>query len=169
MKTRALAAVAATFVLSARGGAEPKLLNRSIYVPVEFALCEHLKNATLYQDDQPVSAMPAKRTFLFTYYPELERMLPELVKVRIEGRYEDGEPFVAKLAVTPDGIHSAHRTNGLGTENQVLKQRHRIDVRLEARKIQLSCPKFCKSPQPERRASGASPEARSAGGGAPAQ
>jgi hypothetical protein len=145
MKTRALAAVAATFVLSALGGAEPKPLNRSIYVPVEFVLCEHLGKAVLYQDDQPVSQLPAKRTFLFTYYPELERMLPEMVSVRIEGRYADGEPFVAKLAVTPEGIHTAHRTNTLGTEQQVRKQRHKLDVRLEPRTTRLSCPRFCKS------------------------
>jgi hypothetical protein len=146
MKTRALAAVAATFALSAWGGAEPKSLNRSIYVPVEFVLCEHLGNAVLYQDDQPVSGMPAKRTFLFTYYPELERMLPERVSVRIEGTYADGEPFVAKLAVTPDGIHTAHRTNTLGTERQVLKQRHKLDVRLEPRTTALRCPRYCRKP-----------------------
>jgi hypothetical protein len=144
MKTRALAAVAATFVLSTRAGAEPKLLTRSIYVPVEFVLCEHLGNAILYQDEQPVSAMPAKRTFLFTYYPDLERMLPDMVKVRVEGTYEDGEAFVAKLAVTPDGIHSAHRTNTLETGQQVLKQRHKIDVRLEPRTTELRCPRFCR-------------------------
>ena len=77
---------------------------------------------------------------------ELERMLPERVSVRIEGTYADGEPFVAKLAVTPDGIHTAHRTNTLGTERQVLKQRHKLDVRLEPRTTALRCPRYCRKP-----------------------
>ena len=40
-----------------------KFLTRSIYVPVEFKLCEHLENAVLYQGELAVSLMPAKRIF----------------------------------------------------------------------------------------------------------
>jgi len=132
-------------LLAARGETEPKLLNRSIYMPFEFVLCEHVEKAVLYQDDQPISAMPARRVFQFTYYPDLEHMLPELVRVRVEGSYLDGgEPFVAKLAITPDGIHTAHHTKALSTGEKVLKQRHKIDMRLEPRTLQLKCERFCK-------------------------
>jgi len=148
MKSRRVVGIATSVLaslLAAHAGAEPKLLNRSIYLPFEFVLCEHLANAVLYQDDQPVSAMPARRVFQFTYYPDLERMLPELVRVRVEGTYVDGgAPFVAKLAVTPDGIHTSHRTKSLGTGEKVLKQRNKIDIRLEPRKLQLKCERFCK-------------------------
>jgi hypothetical protein len=132
-------------LLAAHAAAEPKFLNRSLYMPFEFVLCEHLEKAVLYQDDQPVSAMPARRVFQFTYYPDLERTLPELVQLRVEGSYVDGgEPFVAKLAITPDGIHTAHRTKALDTGEKVLKQRHKIDMRLEPRTLHLNCERFCK-------------------------
>lgn len=131
-------------LLAATAGTEPKFLPRSIYLPFEFVLCEHLQKAVLYQDEQPVSSMPARRVFQFTYYPDLERLLPELVQVRVEGTYIDGgAPFIAKLAITPDGIHTAHQTKGLGTGKKVLKQRHKIDIRLELRTLTLKCERFC--------------------------
>ncbi len=140
-----IATCIAASILAAPASSESKFLPRSIYLPFEFVLCEHLQKAVLYQDDQAVSSMPARRVFQFTYYPDLERLLPELVQVRVEGSYIDGgEPFVAKLAITPDGIHTAHQTKGLGTGQKVLKQRHKIDIRLEARTLTLNCDRFCK-------------------------
>ena len=62
-----------------------KLLNRSIYMPVEFQLVEHLGSASLYENGSPTSAMPAQRIFQFTYYPDLQALLPEQVPVRVEG------------------------------------------------------------------------------------
>lgn len=138
------AGVAAT-LLADSARTEPKLLNRSIYMPIQFVLCEHLEKAVLYQDGQAVSAMPVLRVFQFTYYPNLERLLPELVQVRVEGAYVDGgESFVAKLAVSPDGIHTAHSTKALDTGEKILKQRRRIDVRLDERRLELQCERFCK-------------------------
>ena len=60
-------------MVSSLAGAEQKrqLLNRSIYMPVEFRLCEHLDSAIFYENDLPTSTMPAKRIFQFTYYPDL--------------------------------------------------------------------------------------------------
>ena len=48
MKSRTafgLAALAAAPILAASAGAEPKLLNRSLYMPFEFVLCQHLEKA----------------------------------------------------------------------------------------------------------------------------
>jgi hypothetical protein len=135
--------------------AKPKPLNRSIYIPIEFTLCEHLDHAVLYQDDAPVAAMPTKRVFQFTYYPDLERMLPERVQVRVEGTYVDGgEPFVAKFAVTPEGVHTTHRTVETATQKSIEKQSHKLDIRLEPRQFRLACPRYCrkaKSVAPEER------------------
>lgn len=126
-------------------------LNRSIYLPVEFRLCEHLGDAVFYQDDALVSTMPARRIFQFTYYPELDELLPGSVPVRIEGRYLDldddeneNETFVARLAVSPTGVHSAHRSRETDVLRQVEEQKSKIDVRLEEKKILLRCPRFCK-------------------------
>jgi hypothetical protein len=144
-RTASALAASALALLATSAIAEPKLLNRSVYMPFEFVLCPHLEKAVLYQDDQPVSAMPARRVFQFTYYPDLERLLPELVQVRVEGSYIDGGgPFVAKLAITPDGIHTAHSTRSLDNGEKLLKQRHKIDMRLEPRSLQLKCERFCK-------------------------
>ncbi|MGH9320978.1 MAG: hypothetical protein ACRD21_20370, partial [Vicinamibacteria bacterium] len=93
---QAWAVAAGLFFLGGEASSEPKPLNRSIYMPVEFVLCVHLEKAVFYQDDQPVSTMPAKRVFQFTYYPDLARMLPEVVQVRVEGTYiAGGDAFVA--------------------------------------------------------------------------
>jgi len=148
MKSRRILGIAAgvaACLLAAHAKTEPRLLNRSIYMPIEFVLCEHLEKAVLYQDGQPVSTMPARRVFQFTYYPDLERLLPELIQVRVEGAYvEGGEAFVAKLAVSPEGIHTAHSTKALDTGEKVLKQHRRIDVRLDERRLELECERFCK-------------------------
>jgi hypothetical protein len=139
-----IATLAAATLLSAPGGAESKFLPRSVYLPFEFVLCEHLQKAVLYQDELPVSAMPAHRVFQFTYYPDLEKLLPQLVQVRVEGSYvDDGSPFLAKLAITPDGIHTANSHKGLDTSKSVLKQRHKIDIRVEPRTLVLKCDRFC--------------------------
>jgi hypothetical protein len=140
----ALGIALATSLLAAPAGAEPKLLPRSIYMPIEFVLCEHLEKAVLYQDELAVSSMPARRVFQFTFYPDLEKLLPEAVQVRVEGSYiEGGDPFVAKLAITPDGIHTAHHHRDLDTRNKVLKQRHKIDFRIEPRTLTLKCENYC--------------------------
>jgi hypothetical protein len=92
--------------------------------------------------------MPARRVFQFTYYPDLEKLLPEIVQVKVEGSYVDGAPFVAKLAVTPNGIHTAHNTKDLELAKKALRQRHKIDIRLDARTLTLKCDRFCTRAHP---------------------
>ena len=71
-------------------------------------------------------------------------VLPEQVPVRVEGAYkEDGEPFVAKLAVTVDGIHSARRFRSAGTKEQVEKKLHKVDIRLKPKALKLKSKRYC--------------------------
>lgn len=145
--TRGLLVVMLGVIASSLAGAEqkPKLLNRSIYMPVEFRLCEHLGSAIFYENDAPVSAMPAARIFQFTYYPNLEVLLPEQVPIRVEGAYvDDDEPFTAKLAVTVDGIHTAHRFASTNTKAQLEKKLHKVDIRLAPKTLKLKCQRHCK-------------------------
>jgi hypothetical protein len=138
-------ALFATVAGAGRAGSEPKYLPRSIYVPVELALCEHLQKGVLYQDDLPISTMPARRIFQFTYYPDLGRLLPEGIQIKVEGTYRDGsEPFVARLAVTPYGVHNAHGVKPFGTLEALEKRRGTIDVRLDESKLNLACQRFCR-------------------------
>lgn len=113
-------------------------------MPVEFELCEHLGSAMFYENDRPTSALPAERIYQFTYYPDLGVILPEQVPIRVEGVYlDDDEPFVAKLAVTIDGVHSAKRFRPAGTSEQVKKSLHKVDIRLKPKVIKLTCKRYC--------------------------
>ena len=126
-----------------------KLLNRSIYMPIDFELCEHLGDGVLYENDRPISMMPAGRVFQFTYYADRKVLLPEQVRVRVEGNYlADDEPFTAELSVTVEGIHTAHRFRSADTKLQLLKQRKKIDKRLKKRTIRLACKRYCKRERP---------------------
>lgn len=121
-----------------------KFLARCINMPVELRLCEHLEDAILYEKNLPTSAMPAERTLQFTYCPDLGVLLPEQVRVEVAGKYKkDGEPFVAKLAVTVDGIHSARRFRSAGTKEQVEKKLHKVDIRLQPKALNLKCQRYC--------------------------
>lgn len=120
-----------------------KFLTRSIYVPVEFKLCEHLEDAVLYQDDQAVSVMPAKRIFQFTYYPSLERIAPTKSDVRIEGTRTDGEAFTGRLAVTPWGIFTATESIELDLEKQLTRMKYKLDVRYKTRTLTMRCDSTC--------------------------
>ena len=128
-----LGVMVSSSVLARQNG---KILARSINMPVEFRLCEHLHDAILYENDVPTSAMPAERTFQFTYYPDLGLLLPEQVRVEVAGKYkEDDEPFVTRLAVTID--------DAAGTHEQA-KKRPKLDISLEPKSLVLVCARYCK-------------------------
>ena len=125
-------------------GADKKFLNRSIYVPVTFVVCEHLGDAFYYESEQLTSTVPASRTFQFTYYPNLEKLLPAAVQVGVEGRYRDtNEPFVARVAVTPEAFVTADGRRPFDIEKNLKKLRHKIDVRHERVALRLACDRFC--------------------------
>ncbi|TDI43434.1 MAG: hypothetical protein E2P02_11435 [Acidobacteria bacterium] len=120
-----------------------KLLTRSIYVPLELELCEHLHDAVLYQNEQVVSTLPSKRIFQFTYYPNLGRMEPVRTDVRVVGFRENGEEFVGRLAITPWGIFTANTKVELDLKAQLRRFRHKIDVRYRLRSLTLRCSDTC--------------------------
>ena len=134
-----------------------KFLTRSIYVPVEFKLCEHLENAVLYQGDQAVSLMPVKRIFQFTYYPHLERIEPERTEVRVEGMRTNGEEFTGRLAVTPWGIFTANQQIELDMKKQLSRMKFKLDVRYRTRALTMRCSDSCRL--------GSNPEALTADAG----
>ncbi|GMR23562.1 MAG: hypothetical protein BMS9Abin37_2003 [Acidobacteriota bacterium] len=120
-----------------------KFLTRSIYVPVRFELCEHLENAILYEGEQPVSLMPAKRIFQFTYYPRLGRIEPAKTDVRVEGMRTNGEEFIGRLAVTPWGIYTANQQIDLDLNKQLARMKYKLDVRYKTRTLTLRCSDSC--------------------------
>lgn len=148
--SRATRLLALAFVLTAvvaSASSEPddadNLLPRSFYVPIEFELCEHLHEAVLYQGGQAVSHMPAKRIFQFTYYPKLGRVEPVRTDVEVAGVRDDGEEFLAKLAVTPWGVFTANRKIDLDLDSQLDRMKYKIDVRYEPMPLKLRCSDSC--------------------------
>ena len=133
-----------SFATSAPIVGEQRFLNRSIYVPVAFSLCEHLDDAMLYEAGQAVTLLPATRIFQFTYYPELERTEPQAVQIRIEETDTAKEqPFKARLAVTAGGIYTAHREIPLDRAKYKEKFRYQIDVRHKKVDLVLHCKRLC--------------------------
>ncbi len=118
-------------------------LTRSIYLPVEIKLCEHLRDAVLYQDEQAVSLLPAKRIFQFTYYPGLSRIEPSKNDLRVEGHRSDGSEFVGRLAVTPWGLFTASRKIELDMGKQLEKMKFRLDVRYQTVTLRMRCRDSC--------------------------
>ncbi len=119
------------------------VLTRSIYVPVEFKLCEHLEDAVLYQGEQAVSLMPAKRIFQFTFYPALGRIEPAKADVRVVGTRINGDKFTGRLAVTPWGIVTANEQIEFDLDKQLARMRHKLDVRYKSRTLVLRCSDAC--------------------------
>ena len=138
-----------TFVLLAAGSdsllaGEPKPLPRSLYVPVAFRTCEHLKGATLFIGDQPVGPLPTERMFVFTYYPNLKRVEPGFTEIRIEGVHSsDGSPFIGRMAVDPGAISTAEERIDLDFEGAKKQLTYRIDVRYDKVSVMVRCEPTC--------------------------
>ena len=131
-------------VLTSAYAAEPRPLNRSLYIPVHISTCEHLHGAILYEGEQVVGVLPAKRVFQFTYYPELERLAPEVIQIRIEGLGDaTRDPFLARLAVTPDGIFSGGSRIELESASPMKKLRFKRDARYESVDLHIQCKSIC--------------------------
>jgi hypothetical protein len=124
--------------------AEERFLTRSLHVPIQFDVCEHIQNAVLYEGEQAVALLPNKRIYQFTYYPSLQRMEPRVIQIRVEGTYVDGnEPFIAQLAITPDGVHAAHKQMLKDVSKEMKKFRFKRDVHRELMALKLHCKSIC--------------------------
>lgn len=141
--TTLLLVAAASTEAKAKKEERAKLLTRSIYLPVEFELCEHLKSAVLYQEEQALGVLPAKRIFQFTYYPTLNRIEPLKTDLRVEGVRDNGESFIGRLAVTPWGVFTANDKIELDMDEQLAKMRFKIDVRYDTMTLKMRCSDTC--------------------------
>jgi len=126
----------------ARAATRP--LNRSVYIPVRFKLCPHLINAVILVDDQVAGTLPSDRTFQFTYYPELKRLAPNAVQLEVRGdRTEGHEPFVGRIAITPEGIHTASQHIAFDLAKQMSQLRYHVDVRADRVSLTIKCHGLC--------------------------
>ena len=121
-------------------------LNRSIYVPVRFQSCEHVKNVELSVAGEPYVFALGTRIFQFTYYSDKKAVLPEFTEVWIEGDVikEDGVSKIrTNLLVTPEKIASSHDSLTRGHEEIVKQFRRRRDVRLPVSVVNIKCHDSC--------------------------
>jgi hypothetical protein len=128
---------------AARDASSEKALNRSIYVPLRLALCEHIEEATLYQDEVPVRKLPGSQTIQFTFYPELDRLLPEEGVFRVKGKEISGRDFDVLLKVTPADVFIADHHIDLHPEEQLKDISHRVDIHYDPVTLKLNCRDFC--------------------------
>jgi hypothetical protein len=139
--------VGSTFLValfaSARDVRSGKALNRSIYVPVRLALCEHIAEATLYQDETPVRSLPGEQTVLFTFYPDLNRLLPQEHVFHVRGKETSGLDFDLKLTVTPTDVFIGDHRVDLHPEEQTRDWSYRVDVHYHPVTLKLNCRDFC--------------------------
>jgi hypothetical protein len=113
-------------------------LSRSLYVPVELRVCEHLKGAVLYRDEEPLRSLPGKQVFQFTYFPAMNRIEPELERVRVEG-----EGFRTELIITPASVYVGNKKIDLDVEGQMEHLRRHVDSRHDTVKLTLRCSQAC--------------------------
>lgn len=122
--------------------AEEPALNRSLYVPVRFAPCEHLEPAILYRGDAPIRELPGTHVFQFTYYPNLSRIEPQLERVRIEAEH-DGKEFRSEVVVMPTSVYIGKKKIDLDVEQQLARIRGHVDARHETVELTLICRTAC--------------------------
>lgn len=140
---RVLITLGASAIFAATSIAEEPSLNRSLYVPVRFAPCEHLDHAVLYRGDDPIRELPGTQTFQFTYYPNLARLEPQFERVRVEGEHE-GARFRSEVVVTPSSVYIGKRKIDLDLEQQLKRLKRSADVRHETVELSLKCSTSCR-------------------------
>jgi hypothetical protein len=112
--------------------------SRSLYVPVQIEVCEHLKGAVLYRDEEALRALPGKQVLQFTYFPQLQRIEPELERLRVEGK-----GFRTELIVTPFSVYVADKKIELDAEGQIARLRRHQDARHETVTLSMICGEAC--------------------------
>ena len=118
--------------------ADEARLNRSVYVPIEFSFSSDLDHAVLFRGDDAIRELPATHVFQFTYYPNLEELLPEFERVRVAGSC-DGTRFSTEIVVTPATVYFGSKKIELDLEEQSAAFKRRNDARHRTVRLKLRC------------------------------
>jgi hypothetical protein len=137
------------FLLQSAALAEDAL-NRSIYIPIEIELCEHLQHGVLYRGNEAIRPLPGRQTFQFTYYPSLHRIVPETEHLAVKAVDGDGEPLEVELVVTSSAVYVGSQCVHMKLQKQMNRLRTRVDVRYDTVKLKIVCSKHCSRPEPKR-------------------
>ena len=118
-------------------------LNRSFYVPVQIELCDHLSQAVFYRGKEAIRPLPGKQVFQFTYYPSLNRIVPEVERIHIKALRDNGEPFQMELVVTSSAVYIGNKCIHPDLQKQLGRLRTHVDVHYEPVRLKITCAKSC--------------------------
>ena len=138
-----IAFLACASITSAGEDDKSKYLDRSVYVPVTFRTCEHIKNPILYASNaegeqlDALAVLPGERKFMFTYYPTLERIEPAMTIVMIVGDVS-GEEIRQYITITSDTIHLS-KEKRIELKDISSRLRYRQDIRHKNSTVTVLC------------------------------
>jgi len=141
----ALLAFAVLYVANGVGAGQRELnLNRSLYVPIRFVVCQHVTNVAIsVRGDETVFPL-GLRTFLFTYDIDRQRILPQFIDVRISGEnVNSGHRFVTNVIITPDGVYSSVDSGSVDWERLKKQALVRRDIRFPVRQVLITADPDC--------------------------
>lgn len=120
------------------------LRQRSIYVPVRFLACPHVKNVRLQVAGSTAFFPLGLRTFLFTYDSNTEALQPEFVEVVIDGEGQcELKAIHSNVLITPQNVASSSEVVEANLEALLRQARVRRDLRLPERTVLIRCSRSC--------------------------
>jgi hypothetical protein len=143
-----VAAVAVSLALSAEGAQREVNRTRSIYVPVRFVPCPHVRNLRLSVAGDSTVFAPGLQVFQFAYYSERRAILPAAVDVRINAEVVGGGRAVdTNVIIRANGIVTAGRIREFDLEKLEKQLAVRRDARLEPVNVLITATRDCESPR----------------------
>jgi hypothetical protein len=125
-------------------------LNRSIYIPLEIDLCDHLDHGVLYRSDDAIRSLPGAQIFQFTFYPSLHKLVPEMERLVVKAVRDDGKPYAIEIVVTSSSVYVGDKCMRLDLKRQMSRFRARVDVRYHPVKLKIACEECCRRSAPKR-------------------
>lgn len=136
---------------------EQERLPRSVYVPVRFETCEHVKDATInlidgdtFKETQHIGTLPREQTFMFTNFPDLGTNRSPVYHLKFKGTF-NRQPIEKIITIGSQKILIHHLYEGkrptviLLNEHQVIEKKFRvkIDAHYAMRTIKITCSDSC--------------------------
>jgi len=120
------------------------LRQRSIYVPVRFLACPHVKSVRLRMAGSTSFFPLGLRTFLFTYDVGTEALQPGFVEVLIDAEgICELKAIRRNVLITPLGMASSNKVVEANLDALYRQARVRRDVRFPERRVLIRCSGSC--------------------------
>ena len=123
---------------------DDEIFTRSLYLPVNFQLCANLEQGRMYEDDRFIGPLPFRRVFLFTYYSDKARVLPEHNVLELTARnIATGNMVRGKFLVSQEDIRMedviVYRVSGKERKQIEAQFSRKQDARLKEVSLTIHC------------------------------